>query len=167
MSGGPPFWGKFRGVVSDVDDPLQLGRIKARVADIYGSNESGWAMPCAPFGGASMGFFALPKVGAGVWIELEHGDPDYPVWTGAFWTNASDRPSVLASQPSEKVLIQTTGGHKLTFDDGANGGITIETSGGQKIKLTSQGIELDNGNGAKISMTSSKVSVNDGALEVQ
>ena len=39
-------------------------------------------MPCAPFGGQRMGFFALPAVGAGVWIEFEHGDPDYPIWTG-------------------------------------------------------------------------------------
>lgn len=164
---GAPFWGKFRGVVTDVDDPLHLGRIKARVADVYGSNESGWAMPCAPFGGANMGFFALPKVGAGVWVELEHGDPDYPIWTGAWWGAASDRPSVLQSAASEKVLLQTTGGHKITLDDGPSGGITIETSGGQKVKLTSDGIELDNGSGAKITLTSSTVKINDGALEVQ
>ena len=29
---------------------------------LLGDRESGWAMPCAPFGGSQMGFFALPVV---------------------------------------------------------------------------------------------------------
>jgi uncharacterized protein involved in type VI secretion and phage assembly len=163
---GAPFWGKFRGTVTSVDDPDRIGRIKARVADVYGDNESGWARPCAPFGGAQMGLFVLPKVGASVWVEFEHGDPDLPVWTGVFWNNASDRPSSLQPTASEKVLIQTTGGHKITLDDGASGGITLETSNGQKLTLTQQGIEIDNGQGGKIKLSSNQVSVNDGALEV-
>ena len=80
-----PFYGKYRGVVTDVKDPLMLGRIKANVPDVMGDQESGWAMPCMPFGGSSMGFYALPGVGAGVWIEFEQGDPDYPIWSGCWW----------------------------------------------------------------------------------
>lgn len=166
MSTGAPFWGKFRGVVSDVDDPLRLGRIRARVADVYGSNESNWAMPCAPFGGTSMGLCALPKLGAGVWIEFEHGNPDRPIWTGVWWGNAAERPSALLPIPSQKVLLQTEGGNKIILDDGPGGGITLETAGGQKLKLTPQGIEIDNGQGGKITLQGLQVSVNDGALEV-
>ena len=77
------FYGKYRGLVTDIQDPLMLGRIKAQVPDVMGSDDSGWAMPCAPFGGSQAGFFALPVVGAGVWIEFEHGDPDYPIWAGS------------------------------------------------------------------------------------
>ena len=57
MSG--PFWGKYRGVVTDTADPLLTGRIRARVPDVMGDQESGWAMPCVPFSGNGMGFFAL------------------------------------------------------------------------------------------------------------
>ena len=42
-------------------------------------------MPCAPFAGSGVGFFALPPVGANVWVEFEGGDPDYPIWSGCFW----------------------------------------------------------------------------------
>ena len=42
----------------------------------------------------------------------------------------------------------------------------LETSGGQKIKMTSQGIEIDNGSGAVVKLSGSQVSVNNGALEV-
>ena len=65
-AGGGPLYGKFRGIVTDIQDPLMMGRIKANVPDVFGDQESGWAMPCAPFGGSSRGFFALPAVGAGV-----------------------------------------------------------------------------------------------------
>ena len=31
------------------------------------------------------GFFAVPPVGAGVWIEFEAGDVSRPIWSGAWW----------------------------------------------------------------------------------
>ncbi len=161
------FYGKFRGVVTDVQDPLMLGRIKARVPEVLGDDESGWALPCLPFGGSGMGLFVLPDVGAGVWMEFEHGDPDYPIWTGAWFGSQSDMPSKLNSPPYKKTMIVTKGGHSITLDDSPGaGGITLETAGGQKIALTSQGIEIDNGSGAVVKLSGSQVSVNNGALEV-
>ncbi len=161
------FFGKYRGTVTDIQDPLMTGRIKAKVPDVMGDQESGWAMPCAPFGGSGMGFFALPKVGAGVWIEFEHGDSDYPIWTGCWFGSASEMPSDLLTPPYKKVMIKTEGGHSIILDDTPGmGGITLQTSGGQKIVMNSMGIEIDNGTGGKIKMSGPQVSVNDGALEV-
>ena len=158
------FFGKYQGVVSDNRDPDKRGRIKARVVDIFGDDESGWALPCAPFGG----FCALPKVGAGVWIEFMRGDPDYPIWSGCWWGAGSELPSVLGPSPEKKVVLETEGGNRIIFDDSpGSSGIILETAGGQKIKLTSNGIELDNGNGATIKLSGSSVNVNSGALEVQ
>ena len=34
MNGDYTFYGKYRGVVSDNDDPLMIGRIRARVPDV-------------------------------------------------------------------------------------------------------------------------------------
>ena len=168
MSGdGRTFLGKYRGIVTDVQDPLMTGRIKAKVKDVLGDDESGWALPCAPFGGSGVGFFALPTVGAGVWIEFEHGDPDYPVWTGCWFGSAKDMPTALLAPPYKKVMIVTDGGNKITVDDTPGiGGITLETSGGQKLVLSATGVTLDNGMGGKIELTGPKVSVNSGALDV-
>jgi uncharacterized protein involved in type VI secretion and phage assembly len=161
------YFGKYRGVVSDNQDPLMLGRIKARVSEVTGSDETGWALPCAPFGGSGMGFFAIPDTGAGVWIEFEHGDPDYPIWAGCWFGSAAEIPSQLLTPPYQKTMIKTKGGNVITLDDtpGA-GGITLETSAGQKIKLSAAGIEIDNGMGGVIKLTGPKVDVNSGALEV-
>ena len=163
------FFGKYRGIVTDNMDPLMVGRIRARVPDVMGDQESGWAMPCAPFGGDGMGFFAVPKVGAGVWIEFEHGDPDYPVWSGCWWGSAAEMPPTLLAPPppSKKVMLKTEGGHTVLIDDTPGiGGITLETSSGQKIALTALGIEIDNGQGAVLKLTGPQVSVNNGALDV-
>ena len=163
------YLGKYRGSVSDINDPLMVGRVRARVPDVFGEEESGWAMPCAPFGGSGVGFFALPTVGAGVWIEFEHGDPDYPIYTGSWWGNASEIPSALLAPPppSKKVLIQTEGGHSILLDDTPGiGGITLKTAAGAKIVLSATGVEISNGQGASIKMTGPQISVNNGALEV-
>jgi len=163
------FFGKYRGIVTDNMDPLMVGRIRARVPDVMGDQESGWAMPCAPFGGDGMGFFAVPKVGAGVWIEFEHGDPEYPIWSGCWWGSAAEMPPTLLAPPppSKKVMLKTEGGHTVLIDDTPGiGGITLETSSGQKIALTALGIEIDNGQGAVIKLTGPQVSVNNGALDV-
>ncbi len=162
-----PFYGKYRGIVTDINDPLMIGRIKANVPDVMGDQESGWAMPCAPFGGNQMGFFALPSVGAGVWIEFEHGDPEYPIWSGCWWGSVAEMPPLLLAPPYKKLMIVTEGGQSITLDDTPGiGGITLETSSGQKIVLSATGLEIDNGMGASIKMTGPQVSINQGALDV-
>jgi uncharacterized protein involved in type VI secretion and phage assembly len=166
---GPNFFGKYRGVVTDNRDPLMIGRVRARVPDVMGERDSGWALPCAPFGGSKVGFFAVPAVGAGVWIEFEHGDPEHPIWAGCWWGNVAEMPPTLLTPPppSKKVMLRTEAGHSILIDDAPGvGGITLETATGQKIALTGTGIEIDNGKGAKITLQGPQVSVNNGALEV-
>jgi uncharacterized protein involved in type VI secretion and phage assembly len=161
------FYGKYRGVVTDNKDPLMTGRVKARVPDVMGEKETGWAMPCAPFGGSGVGFFALPTVGAGVWIEFEHGDPDYPVWSGCWFGSAADMPPILLVPPYKKTLIKTEGGNSVLLDDTpGTGGITLETSSGQKVVMNATGVEITNGQGASIKLAGPQVSINGGALEV-
>lgn len=163
------FYGKYRGIVTDNNDPLMMGRVRAKVPDVMGDQESGWAMPCAPFGGNSTGFFALPPTGSGVWIEFEHGDPDYPIWSGCWWGSATEMPTSLLTPPppSKKVLIMTEGGHSILIDDTPGiGGITLQTSSGQKIVINAMGIEINNGQGGSIKLTGPQVSINNGALEV-
>ena len=160
-------YGKYRGVVTDIQDPLMIGRIKATVPDVMGEQESGWALPCAPFGGKAAGFFALPAVGAGVWIEFECGDPDYPIWSGCWFGSTAEVPPVLLSPPYKKVMVATEGGTSVLLDDTpGTGGITFKTAGGQQIVMTAQGIKIDNGSGATIELQGPKIAFNGGALEV-
>jgi uncharacterized protein involved in type VI secretion and phage assembly len=132
------------------------------VADVFGEEESGWAMPSVPYAGSQVGLFLIPPSNASVWIEFEHGNPDYPIWTGCFW--AENEVPVSPASADKKVL--KTGAGTITLDDtqGANS-VTIETTSSLKIKMDQQGIEISNGS-QKIMISTSSVSVNDGALEV-
>jgi len=161
---GPPFYGKFRGKVTDNQDPRSQGRVRVKAPDVYGEEVSGWAMPAVPYGGKGVGLFLIPPADASVWVEFEHGDPDYPVWAGCFWAEG-EVPAAPAA-PEMKVLKTETA--TITVDDTAgSGGVTIETKDGMKIKIDSAGIEINNGSGASVKLKSAKVSINDNALEVE
>jgi hypothetical protein len=159
------FLGKFRGKVTDNVDPLFLGRIKAKVSAVLQDQESGWALPSAPYGGSGVGFFFVPPVGANVWIEFENGNPDYPIWTGCFWSPGEV--PVTPGLASTKIIKTDMATIKL--DDMPIKGdiITIETTTGLKIVMNAlTGIEISNSAGKSIKMTPLSVSINDGALEI-
>jgi len=105
------FYGKYRGLVSNNQDPLNLGRVQAMVPEVLGGIPTGWASPCAPYFGPQAGFFAVPPVGAGVWIEFEAGDTSRPVWVGGWWGQAEVpmKPGGGESRPTTKILRSDLG----------------------------------------------------------
>ncbi len=112
------FYGKYRGVVSDTNDPENMGRIRARVPEVLDNIESPWALPCAPWSGDGMGAYSIPPVDAGVWIEFEAGDPSRPVWTGCWWS-ADQLPKDeggTSVTPAVKI-IRTESGMMLSMND--------------------------------------------------
>lgn len=78
-------WGKYRGTVVDNQDPQTQGRLRASVPEVLGEVDSGWALPCAPYGGDKSGAYTVPAVGSGVWVEFEAGDVSRPIWVGCWW----------------------------------------------------------------------------------
>lgn len=156
------FYGKYRGKITDNKDPLMQGRVRAKVPAVFGDDETGWALPSTPYAGSGVGFFFIPPIDANVWIEFEGGNPDYPIWTGCFWS-AGDVP-VLPALPDTKVIKTNTATIKLDDLPGI-GGITIETKSGLKIVMNVSGIEISNG-AASVKLTPASVSINNGALEV-
>lgn len=168
MSTGP-YLGKFRGVVVNNVDPMQIGRIQAIVPDVS-PIPSSWAMPCLPWAGINTGVFTVPPPGSGVWIEYERGDPDYPIWVGGYWGTAAEVPVLARAVPPAVpgITIQTTLKNGLTISDvpGPTGGILIQTTTGAMISVSDVGIVISNGKGAVINMTGPTVDVNLGALTV-
>ena len=150
-------YGKYRGFVTDNQDPNNLGRIKAKVPRLLGDVELGWALPCLPYGGiAEEGLFAIPDQNAGVWIEFEGGDLAYPVWTGSWWGD-SEVPE--SATPDQKVF-KTTSGHKVVFDDNANN-IVLTDSNGNTITIDSNGVKVEDDNSNVVTMDSAGVKVED------
>lgn len=164
------YYGKYRGTVVQNVDPEQRGRIQAMVPDVTKVIPTTWATACVPIAGKSMGTYMVPQIGAGVWIEYEQGDPDYPIWTGCFWGIAAEVPiTALAGNPaSPSIVLQTGLQNGITISDvpGPTGGIMIKSTLGALILVNDVGITISNGKGASIIMAGPTVTVNNGALVV-
>jgi hypothetical protein len=179
------YYGKYRGTVINNIDPEQRGRIMVVVPDVLGITPSSWAMPCVPIAGKQEGIFVVPQIGAGVWIEFEQGDPDYPIWVGGFWgAFAEVPPAALAPPPippGQNIVIQSTLQHSLIISDAApipipapipapappgTGGIVLRSPSGAIIVVNDAGIFIHNGKGASIEMIGPSVMINKVALVV-
>ncbi len=166
MSNGP-FYGKYRGKVTNNVDPLQMGRIQVSVPAVLGDGRLSWALPCAPLAGPGVGFYAVPPLDANVWVEFEAGDPDSPIWSGCFWDKG--QLPVKPANPFTTVLKSKSVTLTLVDLPGA-GGFTLEVKPPAvatplKLAFTSAGIELQNGKNS-IKLSPASVSINNGALEV-
>lgn len=171
------YYGKYRGLVVDNEDPRSLGRLKVRVPSVLGEDVvTGWAAPCVPYGGrAGAGTLFVPEVDDGVWVEFEEGDLEFPIWVGTYWTepdgetelprpNAADgsEEDGVQSPPTRKI-VKTAAGHTLQFED-AEGGVRILIGDGQeesRLVISDDGLELVRGDN-RVTMNSDGVVVEDG-----
>jgi uncharacterized protein involved in type VI secretion and phage assembly len=112
------YYGKYRGFVVDNADPEKRARLRLRVPSLLGETETGWALPCLPYGGlADQGLFLVPDVDAQLWVEFEEGNLDRPIWVGTFWQRDGDPPAEAAVDPPTTRVLKTASGHILQFDD--------------------------------------------------
>ena len=164
------FFGKHRGTVVNNVDVMQMGRIQAIVPDVSAVALTSWCMPCVPVAGIQTGVFTVPPIGAGVWIEFEQGDPDYPIWTGCYWGSPAEVPALAHLVPPALfgITMQTTLQNGLVISDvpGPTGGIMLKSTTGATIIVNDTGIYIQNGKGASIIMAGPTVTINNGALVV-
>jgi uncharacterized protein involved in type VI secretion and phage assembly len=166
---GTKYYGKYRGAVVNNVDPLKQGRLMVTVPDVS-ITPSTWAMPCVPVAGLQMGALSIPPIGAGVWIEFEQGDPDYPIWVGGWWGSAAEIPALAQTVPPpvSGFVFQTLLQNGLLISDvpGPTGGIMLKTMTGATITMNDTGIVLQNGKGASIAMVGPTITINNGALTI-
>ena len=72
------FYGLYRGICMDNEDPSVMNRITLQIPQLFGSEVTNWALPCLPAGTVS----SFPDVGQQVWVMFIAGDPNFPVWIG-------------------------------------------------------------------------------------
>jgi len=168
------FYGKYRGTVINNLDPMQIGRVMVMVPDVSHVIPTSWAMPCVPIAGKQSGTFMVPQIGAGVWVEFEQGDPDYPIWVGGFWGIAAEVPALALIPPpippGNNICIQSNLQHMMMVSDAPptpiTGGIVLKSLTGAMLVVNDSGIYINNGKGASITLIGPAVTVNLGALTV-
>lgn len=154
------FFGKYRGKVTDVDDPEKIGRIKALIPAVLGETDSPWALPASPFAGPSHGLFLLPEVDDGVWMEFEGGNPSRPIWSGFWWASGE----IPSPNTTKARVLATTAGHKLVLDDDGDQ-VQLLHSGGGELTMTADDITIKLGQ-CEIKISQSEINVNNGMLKI-
>lgn len=137
-----PTTGLVIGVVTDNNDPDNLGRVKVMFPWLSPDHASDWARVASIGGGHKRGIEFLPEVNDEVLVGFEMGDVHQPYVLGGLW-NGADLPPYTAQQlvKSGEVrqrAIVSRAGHQILFDDSDSGGISIRDSQGNQIQLVAQ-----------------------------
>ncbi len=167
-------YGKYRGIVVENEDPARLGRLKVRVPSVLGDVVTGWATPCAPYGGAAnQGFLFIPEVDAAVWVEFEEGDLEFPIWVGAPWAKPDAESQLPKPQkddgeeesdvqdPPTRKTIKTRKGHTIQFEDADGKEVILVREGvqGHLILLHEHGVTIADANGNSVEMTGDAMTI--------
>jgi uncharacterized protein involved in type VI secretion and phage assembly len=123
------------GIVTNVQDADQLGRVKVCFPRLPGKPESDWVRVVQPAAGAGRGFYWIPEVNDEVLVAFERGEAHRPYVVGALW-NGKDKPmknSYTADNTTR--MIQTKSGHQIILDDkkGAEKIVIADKSGNRTM----------------------------------
>ena len=152
------------GLVSDLEDPENLGRVKVKYPHLE-DQESDWARLAAPMAGPKRGTFFRPEKDDEVLVGFEHGDPRRPYILGSLWSQVDQPPpddgqktqnnwrfiqsrsghifKLDDTQGKEKIEILSKGGHQVRLDDTPGSEkIEIIANGGQKVIIDTAGDQI-------------------------
>ncbi len=147
-------FGVVVGVVTNNQDPDELGRVKINLPWLSEDYESDWIRIASFMAGTERGGWFLPEVEDEVLVAFEHGDVRFPYVIGSLW-NGQDVPPETNNDGENNIrLIKTRSGHVIKFDD---------TDGSEKIEV----IDKTGNNSIIIDSSENKITIqSDGDLEL-
>lgn len=121
------------GVVTSLDDPDGLGRVKVKYPWLGDDAESHWARVARPSAGTDYGFLWFPDSHEEVLVAFEHGDLAFPIVIGSLWSGKNKPPSVLTGSVDQGKFqvhgIVSPAGHKvMLYDKDSDAGIMLMTA---------------------------------------
>src|SRR5258708_16022192 len=127
------------GIVTNVQDADQLGRVKVCFPRLPGKPESDWVRVVQPAAGAGRGFYWIPEVNDEVLVAFERGEAHRPYVVGALW-NGKDKPMKTAYTPDNTTrMIHTRSGPQILPDAKKNAEEIISADNSGKRTTTFDG----------------------------
>lgn len=137
-------YGVVIGIVTNIDDPEGLGRVKVKFPWLKDDDESHWARIMSLMTGNDRGIVFRPEVDDEVLVLFEHGDTRFPYVIGSIWNGQDNVPSERGSDSDNNIrLIKSRSGHLIILDDTpGNEKIIIEDKNGNSVELSSSGVVI-------------------------
>lgn len=126
------YYSMYRGHVVDNEDPDGLNRLSIIVPSVSGNKtHPTWAYPRNSFSGNDYGMQVLPQKGDLVMIEFEHGDPKFPIWSHAHFTQEEKPEEFVSPQvygfksPKGQIIVidDRDDVEKIIINHGENAGL--------------------------------------------
>jgi phage protein D len=134
-------------LVTNNDDPEQLGRVKLKFPWLSDDYESDWARLATLGAGPDSGVIFLPEVNDEVLVAFEHGDMRRPYVVGGLW-NGKDKPRLGdglfdTGAVKRRGIVSRRGHRVLLFDADGDSGIALLSSDDKlRIALKETGTEI-------------------------
>jgi len=144
-----PYTGKYIGIVLDNNDPLKIGRVKARVYGLHDNftvDELPWAMVEFPMAFSVKGSFMVPEINTLVYCEFDDQDLYEPRVSSKVIdrNNLNFEADYLESYPNSVILYECEDGSYQKINR-QKGEFTLKTGAGCFFKLHQDGtINLTN-----------------------
>jgi phage protein D len=163
------------GVVTNNNDPEQMGRVRVKYPSLSDSEESAWARVATPSAGNQRGLLMLPQVEEEVIVGFEHGDTRRPIVVGSLF-NGRDKPGPellqnrdgsLGVVSNEKIHLHSKKDFEIKSDENlvieitkdenekVGGNLTSNVTGNANLKAQQYTIEA----GASLKIKGATVSV--------
>lgn len=105
------------GIVSNNQDPENLGRVKVKFPWLSAEHESHWARVATPMAGENRGFYCLPEVGDEVLVAFAHGSADTAFILGALWNGKHKPPTDNKNGGNHVRMFKSKAGHQIVLND--------------------------------------------------
>jgi len=141
MHAPPPqrFHGVYPAVVSDIDDPKKLGRVKVSLPWLDSKYVTDWCRVLQLGAGKDVGLQLMPRPKDEVVIAFENGQLDSPFVIGSVFGKETGKipNSKLIEQGKPMITALTTqAGHQLIFDDSSDSSsITLQVKNGNSCSI--------------------------------
>jgi phage baseplate assembly protein gpV len=132
--------GHVVGVVTRIDDPEGLGRVRAKLPAI-GDLETEWMCVLTPGGGHDKGLVATPDVGDQVLIATSAGDPALGIVLGAICGSKGLPDTGIEGSGVVRYSFQTPAGQRVRLDDKRKQ-VRVENSDGSFIDMTPERVTV-------------------------
>jgi uncharacterized protein involved in type VI secretion and phage assembly len=111
------FYGVVMAIVTNNQDPQNMGRVRVKFPWLSDDNESTWARIATPMAGPGRGIYFLPEVDDEVLVAFEHGDVRFPYVLGGLWNGKDAPPSNNSDGQNNIRVIHSRSGHLIRLDD--------------------------------------------------
>jgi len=154
------------GIVIDVTDPRDLGRVRVALPN-FCDLESDWLAVLAPGGGPRKGLVMLPDVGDRVLISLPREDPARGIVLGGLYGEHGPPESGVRDERVLRYTLVTRGGQRLYLEE-EDKTVRLENGTGNYIVVSPGRARIANSAGSYVDLTRKRVRVHAEAdLEIE